>query len=112
MQSQLRRYAFLLADKHLRELPAEELIKAAPSHYGTELNDSHRLWMWNGLLDHYLAMDPHELLAKVNRHLRDGEPILKAYSFEQLEPEVQQLVDSIVDALWNSKNYTVDSSKE
>lgn len=112
MQSQLRKYAFLLADKHLRELPTEELIRAAPSHYGTELNDSHRLWMWNGLLDHYLSIDQHELVSKYNKHIRDDEPILKAYSFEQLEPEVQQLVDSIVDLLWNNKDNLAGNSKE
>lgn len=103
MQSQLRKYAFLLADKHLRELPSEELIKAAPSHYGTELNDSHRLFMWNELLDHYLAMDPYKLLDKVNRHIRDKEPILKSHSFEELEPEIQQLIDTITQAIWNSQ---------
>lgn len=112
MQSQLRKYAFLLADKHLRELPSEELIRAAPSHYGTELNDDHRLFMWNSLLDHYLSIDQHELVSKYNRHVVGEEPILKAYSFEQLEPEVQQLVDSIVDLLWNSKDNLIGNSKE
>lgn len=103
MTKQLKRYAYELADKHLRELPDEELVKAAPAHYGEEVSDSHRVFMWSGLVEHYLELDAMELVSKYNRHIRGDEPILKAIAIDKLDPEIQAVIDSIVDLLWNSK---------
>ena len=100
----IRQYAMQLADKHLRELPDEVIIRESPSHYGTELTDDHRLFLWNGLVDHYQELDALELVSKYNRHIRGTEPILKAITIDSLEPELQQVIDSIVDALWNSNS--------
>ena len=96
-----RRIAYQLADKHLRELPEEVLIREAPSHYGTCLTDNHRLFMWNGLVDHYLAMDEAEIYEAYVRHLKQGEPIIKAVISQDLEPELQLLVDTIIHLFWD-----------
>lgn len=101
MNSKFRRIAYQLADKHLRELPDEVLVRESPSHYGTELNDNHRLFMWNGLVDHYLDMDEAEIYAAYTRHIKQNEPIIKAIVSQDLEPELQLLVDSIIHAFWD-----------
>lgn len=113
MNSKFRRLAYQLADKHLRELPEETIIRSTPSHYGPELNDNHRLFMWNGLVDHYLELDESALYSAYTRHIKQNEPIIKAIVSEELEPELQLLVESITQALWNSpelKLYSNDKS--
>ncbi len=101
MESKFRRIAYQLADKHLRELPDEVIVRESPSHYGQELTDNHRLFMWNGLVDHYLAMDEAEIYDAYTRHIKQNEPIVKAIVSQELEPELQLLVDSIIHAFWD-----------
>ena len=101
MESKFRRIAYQLADKHLRELPDEVIVKESPSHYGLELCDEHKLFMWNGLVDHYLDMDEAEIYDAYTRHIKQNEPIIKAIVSQDLEPELQLLVDSIIHAFWD-----------
>lgn len=112
MNSQFRRYSYLLADKHLRELPNEELVKASPSHYGQEVNDNHRLFMWNSLVDYYQSLPANELADKFDRHIRKEEPILKVWSSEELDAEFHSLINSIVETLWNSKEHLTENKQE
>lgn len=101
--SRIRTYTYQLADKHLRELPDEVIVRNSPAHYGPTLTDDHKLFMWNALVDHYEEQGDVQLVRLYQRHLVDGEPIVKATIFEPLEPELQSVVDQIVDLLWSNK---------
>jgi len=57
--------------------------------------------MWNGLVDHYLDMDEAEIYDAYTRHIKQNEPIIKAIVSQDLEPELQLLVDSIIHAFWD-----------
>ena len=103
MTNQLRRYAYLLADKHLNELPKEELIRSCPSHYGYQLTDEHKLFMWNGLVEHYEQLEPLSLYEKYKLHVVEGEPILKVIVYSELEPDTQELIEEIITALWKKQ---------
>lgn len=98
--SRIRTYTYQLADKHLREVPEEVLIRNSPSHYGNKLTDDHKLFMWNALVDHYESYEDVELVKLYQRHIVDNEPIVKATILEPLEPEIQAIVDNIVELLW------------
>jgi hypothetical protein len=63
--------------------------------------------MWNGLVDHYLDMDEAEIYDAYTRHIKQNEPIIKAIVTEDLEPELQLLVDSIVHAFWDRQDKDV-----
>jgi hypothetical protein len=102
-QAQVRKYAYLLADKHVSEMPTAVIISQSPKHYGDKLTDDHRLFMWNALVDHYLALDEYTLYKTYKRHVEDKEPIVKSGQYEPLSPELEQLVDSIVQVLWSSQ---------
>lgn len=104
MDKQRRRYAIQLASQHISELPREEVIKAAPSHYGTELTDEHRLFVWNGLVEHYLELDDHALYRAYKQHIVEQEPIVKFRQWAEMSPDEQQLVNSIVQAIWEGKH--------
>jgi len=101
--SRIRTYAYQLADKHLRELPNEIIVRNSPAHYGTQLTDDHKLFMWNALVDHYADQGDLELVKLYQRHVVENEPIVKSTIFEPLEPEMQEVVDRIVELLWTDK---------
>jgi len=68
--------------------------------------------MWNGLVDHYLDMDEAEIYDAYTRHIKQNEPIIKAIVTEDLEPELQLLVDSIVHAFWDRQELDTVSISE
>lgn len=102
--SRIRTYTYQLADKHMRELPDEVIVQNSPAHYGPTLTDDHRLFMWNALVDHYADQGDVQLVRLYQRHVVEGEPIVKATMFEPLEPELQEVVDQIVDLLWADRS--------
>jgi len=96
--------AYSLADKHMDELMDEEIVEASPKHYGPVITDDHRNYMWNALVDYYLELEIHELTELYMRHVINREAIIKVHTFGELEPELQAVVDSIVQLLANHKN--------
>lgn len=101
MESKLRKCAYALADKHLGELPSEAILANSPSNYGPEVTDDHRMFVWNGLVDHYMELPDTELYGQYLRHVTDGEPIIKALIFGDMSAEMEQLVQDIADAIWD-----------
>lgn len=98
----IRKCAYLLADKHLSEMPDWAIVENCPSHYGATVSDTHRLFLWNGFVDHYLSLDEYSIYRLYKRHVEGKEPIIKYFATKELEPEVKQLLDEIVKALWSS----------
>lgn len=103
MESKFRQLAYRLADKHLNELPVELVISRAPSHYGASLTDEHKLFTWNQLVDQYLELDEAQLYQAYLRHIKGGEPIIKAIVSENAEPEIQELVYKLAEELWTKQ---------
>ena len=99
---QIRKMSYLLADKHLSELPDWAIIENCPSHYGPTVTDDHKMFLWNGFVDHYLSLDEYTIYRMYRQHVEGKEPIVKAHVFGELSPEVKALVDDIVKALWSS----------
>jgi hypothetical protein len=104
MDKQRRKYAIQLANKHIGELPDDEIVKASPAHYGEQLNDNHRLFMWNSLVEHYLEADDYSLYSLYNRHVVQEEPIVKFRQWGDLSPEEQELIGTITQAIWKGNH--------
>lgn len=85
--SRIRKCAFLMADRHLSELPKDTIIAACPRHYGLELTDEHKLFMWNGLVDHYLELPAGDLWQLFDKHITHNESIVKP-----LHSEIEEMV--------------------
>lgn len=100
IDSRLRKCAYLLADKHVRELPDEALVGNSPQHYGPAVTDDHRTFMWNAMVDHYLELPQGELFQLYTRHVVNKEPIVKCYAYGEVSEELAQLLDTITEAIW------------
>jgi hypothetical protein len=90
----MRKCAYLLADRHLSELPTDVIVAASPRHYGPGLSDEHKLFMWNGLVDHYMELPENELWQLYTRHITQSEPIVKP-----LNSEIEEMVAYQVEGL-------------
>lgn len=99
-ESNHRKCAYLLADKHLRELPTEAIINSAPSHYGTTLTDDHRNFMWNALVEHYEATPFWQVYKLYITHIKEGKAIIRSYAYGEISPKEQEIVDLVTAALW------------
>ena len=97
----IRKCAYLLADRHLSELPVDVIVSASPRHYGLTMTDDHKLFMWNSLVDHYMLLSESELWQLFDRHITQKEPIVKHEIFEPLPPDMEEMVSLLVDHLWN-----------
>lgn len=112
LESKLRKCAYAMADKHLKELPSDAILAHCPKHYGTEVTDEHKLFLWNGLVDHYQELPDTELYSLYQRHVLANEPIIKALIFEPLEPEMEQLIDEITDLIWNGNRLLINENED
>jgi len=100
--SKLRKCAFILADKHLSELSEGIIIASCPRHYGPDLTDEHKLFMWNGLVDHYLELNEGELWRLFDRHITQKEPIVKLEVWDPLPSDLEDIVSRLVDCIWKT----------
>ena len=100
----VRKMSYLLADKHLRQLPDDVIVTACPEHYGSECTDDHKLFIWNGLVDHYQSLDEAKVYDLYRRHVIEKEPIIKAVLFDTCDEEMQALVSDIVNLIWEGRN--------
>lgn len=104
----LNRCAYTLADRHLDELPVDIIIAASPRHYGPDLTDDHKLFMWNGLVDHYASLPEDTLWQLFTRHITHNESIVKP-----LDSEIEEMVAYHVEGmlrLEDAENLTLVSS--
>ena len=96
----MRKCSYLLADRHIRSLPAGVIVRNCPSHYGSEVTDDHLMFLWNALVDDYQQMEPNRLFEAYNRHVVLGHPIISSLlDNSSIRPELQLAIDTIVEEL-------------